>query len=168
MKAKKIFFGIAIIAIGSISHSKEWEFTKLKRKGIDNSFLCYEDAKFITDQTSPQYKFLKGASPKNYGIYNKNNNYLIAVDRRYGSIGDRIEITFNNGVKIQALISDYKKTKETLGWGIHPIGKNRGCQLEFLVNEDLIPDIVKKTGDFSSHIKRYAGGIKKLSNTNIK
>lgn len=167
MKIKKIL-SIAIIAIGTISNCKEWEFTKLKAKGIDNSFICYEDAKFITDTTSPQYSFLKGASPKNYGIYNKNNTYLVAVDKRYGSIGDRIEITFNNGVKIQALISDYKKTKETLGWGIHPIGKSKGCMLEFLVDETKIPDIVKKTGDFSSHIKRYAGGIKKLSNTNIK
>lgn len=167
MKFKKILV-LAIIAIGSISHSKDWEFTKLKEKGIDNSFLCYEDAKFITDTSSRQYDFLKGASPKNYGIYNKNNTYLVAVERRYGSIGDQIEITFNNGVKINALIADFKKTKETLGWGIHPIGKNRGCQLEFLVNEDQIPSLVKKTGDFSSYIKRYAGGIKIISNKKIK
>ena len=119
MNIKKILV-VAIMAIGSISHSKEWEFTKLKTKGIDNSFLCYEDARFITDQTSPQYKFLKGASPKNYGIYNKNNTYLVAVERRYGSIGDQI------------------------------------------------PSLVKKTGDFSSYIKRYAGGIKIISNKKIK
>ena len=167
MKFKKILV-IAIIAIGSISHSKDWEFTKLKEKGIDNSFLCYEDAKFITDTSSRQYDFLKGASPKNYGIYNKNNTYLVAVNERYGSIGDRIEITFNNGVKINALIADFKKTRETIGWGIHPIGKNRGCMVEFLVDQTKIPDIVKKSGDFSTHIKRYAGGIKTLSNKNIK
>ena len=85
MNIKKILV-VAIMAIGSISHSKEWEFTKLKTKGIDNSFLCYEDARFITDQTSPQYKFLKGASPKNYGIYNKNNTYSYATLYRYTTI----------------------------------------------------------------------------------
>ena len=167
MNIKKILV-VAIIAIGSISHSKDWEFDKLKKKGIDNSFLCYEDAKFITDKSSPQYTFLKNSKPMNYGIISKNGTYVVAVAQRYGKIGDEIEIVFENNVKIKALIGDYKKTRETLGWGIHPIGKNRGCMVEFLVDQTKIPDIVKKSGDFSTHIKRYAGGIKTLSNTNIK
>ena len=166
MQIKKIL-GIAIIAIGSISHSKDWEFTKLKEKGIDNSFLCYEDRKFITDKTSPQHHFLKNSKPMNYGIISKNGMYVVAVAQRYGKIGDEIEIMFNNGVKSQALIGDYKKTRETLGWGIHPIGKNRGCMLEFLVDETQIPNIVKKTGDFSAYIDRYAGGIKAIKNRNM-
>ena len=103
----------------------------------------------------------------NYGIISKNGMYVVAVAQRYGKIGDEIEIMFNNGVKIQALIGDYKKTRETLGWGIHPIGKNRGCMLEFLVDETQIPNIVKKTGDFSAYIDRYAGGIKAIKNRNM-
>jgi len=157
-----------VLALTSIqSFGKEWNFESLKKRGIDNSFICYMDGRYITDSSSPQFSFLKkGAKPMNFGIYNLNNHYLVAVSNRYGNIGDEIEITFNNNVKITVYIGDFKKNSETsdTGWGIHKITTNKGCQVEFIVNEDQIPDLVKITGDFSTYIIRYSGGIKSIKN----
>ena len=125
------------------------------------------DGRYITDKTSAQYSFLKkGAKPMSFGIYNLDNHYLVAVSNRYGNIGDEIEVVFNNNVQITVYIGDFKKNSETsdTGWGIHKITPQKGCQLEFIVNEDKIPDLVKKTGDFSAYIHRYAGGIKSIKN----
>lgn len=163
IKKLTILLGSLFLA-SQTAPAESWNFENLRKKGIDNSFLCYEDRKFITDKTSPQYEYLKNSKSMNYGIISKNGKYVVAVAQRYGKIGDEIEIIFNNNVKIKALIGDYKKTRETLGWGIHPIGKNRGCMLEFLVDTTKIPEVVKKTGDFSSYIKHYAGGIKTITN----
>lgn len=105
----------------------------------------------------------------NYGIYNKNNHYLVAVSNRYGNIGDEIIIRFTNGVKITVYIGDYKKNNETqkLGYGIHPISKNRGCQVEFIVDETKIPDSTKRTGNFAVSVPRYSGGILEIENKRI-
>ena len=50
----------AVLTLTSIhSFGKEWNFESLKKRGIDNSFICYMDGRYITDQTSAQYSFLK-------------------------------------------------------------------------------------------------------------
>ena len=167
---KKILFFYFVSLIACNSYGKTWNFQKLEKKGIDNSFLCFMDGKFITDHTSPQYEFIHGAKPMNYGIYNKNDHYLVAVSPIYGKIGDEIFITFRTGVKIRVYIGDYKKTSETkkIGYGIHLISETRGCQVEFIVDSLLIPTIVDKTGDFSTHISRYSGGILEIENKRIK
>ncbi len=105
----------------------------------------------------------------NYGIYNKNNHYLVAVSPIYGKIGDEITITFKNGTRIIVYIGDYKKTSETkkLGYGIHPISATRGCQVEFIVDEKQIPDSAKRTGNFAVSVPRYSGGIIEIENKKI-
>ena len=168
VKKRLIGIGILILTVSQqISFANEWNFVSLKERGIDNSFLCYMDSRKITDTTSKQFDFLKQVFPKNYGILNKDNHYIVAVDKRYGKIGDELEIHFFNGTKIQVYIGDYKKSQETIGWGIHPINSQKGCQVEFLVHEDKIPNSVRKTGDFSTYIHRYSGGIKTIKNKSI-
>ena len=167
---KKILFFCFVSLIGCNSYGKTWDFKKLQKKGIDNSFICFMDGKFITDKTSKQYAFIRGVKPMNYGIYNKNDHYLVAVSPIYGKIGDEIFVKFRTGVKIKVYIADYKKGSETkkIGYGIHPISETRGCQLEFIVDTLLIPKIVDTTGDFSTHIPRYSGGILEIENKRIK
>lgn len=162
-------FLLLTVIVNMLSYSKTWNFQKLKAKGIDNSFIYYMDGKFITDPTSPQFSFIHGVKPMNYGIYNKNNHYLVAVSPVYGQIGDEIIVKFNNGIKIIVYIGDHKRPSETkkLGYGIHEVSSNRGCQVEFIVDELLIPQIVQKTGDFASYIKRYSGGIQSIENKRI-
>ena len=127
------------------------------------------DGRYITDPTSPQYAFIKGVQPMNYGIYNKNNHYLVAVSPIYGEIGDEIFVTFRNGTKIRVYIGDFKKPSQTkkIGYGIHPISKTRGCQVEFIVNEEKIPDSAKRTGNFAVSVPRYSGGIIEIENKKI-
>lgn len=128
------------------------------------------DGKYITDPTSPQYSFIQGVVPMKYGIYNKDNHYLVAVSHQYGNIGDEIIIRFTNGVKITVYIGDYKKTSETkkLGYGIHPISTNRGCQVEFIVDESKIPASAKRTGNFAVSVPIYSSGILEIENKRIK
>mgnify|MGYP000868364389 FL=1 len=127
------------------------------------------DGRYITDPTSPQYSFIQGVTPMKYGIYNKNNHYLVAVSNRYGNIGDEIIIRFTNGVRITVYIGDYKKSSETkkIGYGIHPISKTQGCQVEFIVDEEKIPDSAKRTGNFAVSVPRYSGGILEIENKRI-
>lgn len=166
---KKFLFFCSINLLVFNSYGKTWNFKNLEKKKIDNSFLCFMDSKFITDKTSKQFSFISEAKPMNYGIYNKNNHYLVAVSPVYGKIGDEIVITFHNGTKITVYIGDFKKVAETkkIGYGIHPISETQGCQIEFIVDSLSIPSIVEKTGDFSTHISRYSGGILEIENKRI-
>ena len=166
---KKFLFFCFINLLVFNSYGKTWNFKNLQEKGIDNSFLCFMDGKFITDHTSPQYSFIKGVQPMKYGIYNKNNHYLLASSPISGKIGDEIFITFHTGVKIKVYIGDYKKISETkkIGYGIHPISESRGCQVEFIVDEEKIPDSAKRTGNFAVSVPRYSGGIIEIENKKI-
>lgn len=135
---------------------------------IDSSFKCFEDGKYITDRTSPQFSIVH-SNPTivgNHGIYNRNNRYLVAVSKRYGKIGDNLTIKMENGITLHVTIGDHKKNSETLnvGYGMHRISNSKNCLLEFIVDEQKLNYKIKMLGDFSPI---YPGKISKVINSSI-
>ena len=164
---KKIGFLLITLISGQIIMSKSWDLSHLQKKKIDTSFKCYMDGKYVTDISSRQYGYVH--NPRtiigNYGIYNLNNKYLVALSPRYGKIGDTVKITLDTGVQLNVIISDFKKHNETkLGWGMHKISKNQNCLLEFIVDSNKVSKKILKTGDFS---RIYPGQIIKIENNNM-
>lgn len=163
---KKIGLLLITLISGQVM-AKSWDLSHLQKKKIDNSFKCYMDGKHVTDKTSRQYGYVH--NPKtiigNYGIYNLNSNYLVALSPRYGKIGDNVKITLDTGVVLNVTIADFKKHNETkLGWGMHKISKNQNCLLEFIVDSNKVSKKILKTGDFS---RLYPGQIIKIENSNM-
>ena len=165
---KKI--GLLLITLISISGqviAKSWDLSHLQKKKIDTSFKCYMDGKYVTDVSSRQYGYVH--NPRtiigNYGIYNLNNQYLVALSPRYGKIGDTVKITLDTGVQLKVIIGDFKKQNETkLGWGMHKISNKRNCLLEFIVDSNKISKSILKTGDLS---RIYPGQIIRIENSNM-
>ena len=165
-KTKKIGLFLLTLISGQVM-AKSWDLTHLQKKKIDTSFKCYMDGKYVTDTTSRQYGYVH--NPRtiigNYGIYNLNNKYLVALSPRYGKIGDTVKITLDTGIQLNVMISDFKKHNETkLGWGMHKISKNQNCLLEFIVDSNKVSKKILKTGDFS---RIYPGQIVKIENNNM-
>lgn len=165
MTFKKSIFILGAMICSSI-HLQGREFNI--PSNIDSSFKCFEDGKYITDRTSPQFSIVH-SNPTivgNHGIYNRNNRYLVAVSKRYGKIGDNITIQLKSGVVLNVTIGDYKKTGETLdiGYGMHKITNKKNCLLEFIVNENKLNPKVKMLGDLSLV---YPGNVIKIINPNM-
>lgn len=165
-RIKKLVIASFILGSSYISYTKVFDIKKdVLSKGIDTSFKCWMPMNSITDKTSKQYALIKNAKAMNYGIANYQNHYLVALGKRYGEIGDEVIITLDTGVILKVFLADFKKTYETIGWGLHPISKNRNCMLEFIVDPHLIAPNVKSSGDLSSI---YPGQIVKIENKRLK
>lgn len=164
---KKIGLLLITLISGKIIMAKSWDLSHLQKKKIDTSFKCYMDGKHVTDTTSRQYSYVHNSRTiiGNYGIYNLDNHYLVALSPRYGKIGDTVKITLDTGVQLNVTIADFKKQDETkLGWGMHKISNTKNCLLEFIVSEDKLNPKVKVLGDLSLI---YPGNVIKIINPNM-
>ena len=164
MTLKNSIFILGTIFCSLTLQAKEFNIPQ----NIDSSFKCFEDGKYITDRTSPQFSIVHSTPTivGNHGIYNRNNRYLVAISKRYGKIGDNITIQLKSGVVLNVTIGDFKKSKETLdiGYGMHRISSSKNCLLEFIVSEEKLNPKVKVLGDLSLI---YPGNVVKIINTNM-
>ena len=143
-------------------------------QSVRSDFLCYMDYRLITNKDTLQYKLVnhKRTITGNYGIRNhedqeKKSHYLVAVSKKFGVIGDIINIRFTNGILLEVIIGDYKKPEEIRKNPVpgHEISKNRYCVVEFIVDKPAVSSKVINIGGFQGI---YPGNILYIEKTHKK
>ena len=98
--------------------------------------VSYTDWSMVTDTTSDQYK-LREESGNHYdedGIGIVNGRKTVALTQMYGDVGDMVDITFDSGEVMYAIIADIKSSGDE-GWTVW--GHNNGqVVLELYTNWD--------------------------------
>ena len=126
----------------------------------NNSFKSYMDCKYITDESSDQYKlkfeYLSSAS----GIMMVDDRYVVAVGSYYTTeIGCRIDLVMENGAIVNCIVGDCKADK-------HTDSSNRqnpnGSVVEFIVCTDNLSDEVRLRGDCSYADENLMGEISSI------
>ena len=117
----------------------------------DNSVYSYMDWKTITNKNSAQYKL-----KNKYNTYDSNGladikgRKVVACTSTFGSIGDEIEVTFENGVNyfnkqsktLFAIIGDFKSQNDSnCDMYGHLYGKTQRSVIEFIVDSSRITNI---------------------------
>ena len=64
---------------------------------------------------------------------------LVAMGPQYGPVGRKYIIQFENGTVINAMIGDIKHQGCT---------SSDGSMIEFIIDKEVLPEIIKKSGDF--------------------
>lgn len=115
---------------------------------VSNGFKSYMDYRTITNKSSEQYKLKEFAYIGNYGIYQINNRYLIAVGTGVGAeIGTYVDLFLENGTYIPCVVGDIKDDRHTLKDNITTA--RNGCVSEFIVDKNILTKSVKAMGDMS-------------------
>lgn len=111
-------------------------------------FKSYERYTAITRKSSDQYKLQQIAYTGDYGIRMVDGRYCVALGSRWSvTIGEKLDVYMEDGTVIPVILGDCKQdrhTDATNSWGL-----DNGDVLEFIVDEDMIPDLVRKTGSLN-------------------
>ena len=119
--------------------------------------------KAITDKTSKQYKLLNsGILKNNNGLLTTDDGYVaVALGSRFGGIGDRFVITFDNGKSFKAIKVDEKADKDTSNKCHHV---SDGSLIEFVIDTKLSRQsypLAIKMGNFN-YVDQFHGNVVKI------
>lgn len=112
------------------------------------------DYRKITDETSPQYKLINQSGLIHIGedglLYTDDGYVGVALGSKYGTIGDKFIIEFDNKRELKVIKLDEKADKDTVNGCYH---KSDNSMVEVLVNRDLAasnyPLAINVLGDFN-------------------
>ena len=133
----------------------------------DTSFKSYMDYRCITNSRSPQYRLQRDCWTDANGLRRCGDDYVIAIGSYYAdNIGDRLEITLDNGDEFTAIVGDFKADCHTDSTHrYYPMSGGRKNVVEFIVDADALNRTAKKMGDIS-YIKGFDGDISDIEEIN--
>ena len=142
------------VIINDKSGGKSVTYTALEVPYIDSSFKTWMSYRAVTDNQSPQYKFIhtygwcdhegfmRCTGEKDLGI--QDDYYLIALGSYYGTtIGTKYRITLDTGRVFYGVLADFKADIHTNSTNQH--GTNNDI-IEFLVDTKRLNKSVKYHG----------------------
>ena len=134
----------------------------------DTSFKSYMDYRCITDRNSPQYKLQGECWTDKNGLRRFGDDYVIAVGSYYAeSVGERLEITLDNGEEFTAVVGDFKADAHTDGTHrYYPMSDGNKNVIEFIVDTGSLDKKAKKMGDIS-YIEGFEGNIESVTKTEL-
>lgn len=101
----------------------------------DANFASWMDYRTITNTASTQYQLQTTAETTGEGLRQVNGLTLIAINSRYGAVGDVLKITFEDGHIEDFMIGDIKAHTD----GCSQLGGNgRNSIIEIIVDSNLI------------------------------
>ena len=115
---------------------------------VENDFKAFMDYRTLTSTTSKQYsmQYDGNAITNEEGFRLYNGEYMVAVGTYYSEeCGTRLRVTLDTGVQFNCIVGDIKSDLHTDELHQH----RNGNVIEFIVDQDKIPDICKKMGDMS-------------------
>lgn len=119
---------------------------------IDTSFKAFMDYRTITDKSSEQYKMQQNAWTGIDGVRRCGDDICVAMGTYYtDKCGARFEITLDTGKVFNVIVADIKDnahTNSTNQYSLHCNGE-KGCVLEFIVDENEIGETAQLLGDIS-------------------
>lgn len=126
----------------------------------DTAFKSYMDYRCITSRRSPQYKLQGECWTDENGLRRLGDDYVIAVGSYYADhIGDRLEITLENGDGFTAVVGDFKANCHTDSTHrYYPMSGGRKNVIEFIVDTESLDRTARRMGDIS-YIDGFGGDI---------
>lgn len=117
----------------------------------DSSFKSYMDYRTITDSTSRQWQLQQEAYTDENGIRKVGDYYCVALGSGISSeIGEKFEICFDTGQIIKVILADQKADRHTDATNTFlDLGDGRINVIEFVVETEIMPEIVQVMGDIS-------------------
>lgn len=135
----------------------------------NTDFKAFMDYRYITDTTSDQWELSQIAYTDEYGLRKVDDYYCVAMGSYYSeNVGDKFEITLENGNKFNVIIGDLKQDCHTDATNQYtPVYDNNGNfyganVIEFIVDDNVIDEMVLTLGTIS-YYEQFEGNI-----TNIK
>lgn len=117
----------------------------------DNSFKTYMDYRMITDTTSQQWAMQQEAYTDENGLRKIGDYYCVALGSGISnSIGNKFLITLESGEQIKVIMAEQKADRHTDPSNRY-IDRGDGSIniVEFIVQTENLPDIVRIMGDVS-------------------
>lgn len=116
---------------------------------IDTSFKAYMDFTTITDTNSRQYDIQQKAYTDENGLRKVGEYYCVALGTGIAEgIGSKFEITLDSGNTFKAILADQKADIHTDESNRYvEMSEGRGNLVEFIVETEAMPDMVKVMGD---------------------
>ena len=137
------------------------KYTPLGVPSINSSFKTWMSYKAVTNESSPQYKLIRGwgwadsegfircTGEPSLGV--EQDYYLIALGSYYGTtIGTKYRITLDTGRIFYGVLADCKDNRHTNSTNQYV--ELNGNIVEFLVNTTKLNKGVKRMGDASAYI----------------
>ena len=131
----------------------------------NTSFKSYMDYNCITDDTTKQWELQQTAYTDEYGLRKVGTDYCVAVGSYYSeTVGERFQITLDNGNEFTVIISDLKQDKHTDSSNRYsPVYDENGNFysaniLEFIVDVDRLHSMVTTLGTVS-YYSEFEGNI---------
>ena len=109
-----------------------------------SSFKSYMDYRTITNKGSYAYQLQQQAITDKNGLRKINDYYCVAMGTRYGKVGDKLYIETDEGAHWNVILADIKSDKHTDS--THSYTLSNGCMMEFIVDTDIIPNVIKTSG----------------------
>lgn len=126
---------------------------------VNNSdFKAWMDYRTITNKNSNQYKLLVSAISDENGLMRIDNFVCVATGSKYGSIGDKMKITLDNGNIFYAIKADQKSDAHTING---TVDKTNRSAVEFIINKNNLNRDIKRMGTVSV-LEEYKGEIKTI------
>ena len=136
-------------------------FVEMPLCGCEHTnFKSYMDYRMITNTSSQQYKLVhSGIFNTNNGLLITNDGYVaIALGSRFGEIGDKFLVKFDNGFSFKAIKVDEKADSDTINHCHHA---SDGSLVEFVVDKYNLRsnnNLAYKMGDIS-YVEGFSGNI---------
>lgn len=120
-------------------------------------FKSFMDYRAITSPSSDQYAMQQSAWTDELGFRRYGDYYMVAMGNYYADYhcGNTFRITLTNGNSFDVIIGDVKADCDTDALKQHM----NGNVIEFIVDSDVIPDMVWTMGDMSYASDAFTGNI---------
>ena len=117
----------------------------------DNAFKTYMDYRMITNTSSRQWSMQQEAHTDENGLRKIEDYYCVALGSGISdSLGNKYIVTLESGEKIKVIMAEQKADRHTDPTNKYiDMGNGRINIVEFIVQTESMPDIVRVMGDVS-------------------
>ena len=124
--------------------------------GSFGRFKSYTDYRMLS-RSSAQWKLQEQAYTDENGLRKIGDAYLVAMGSYYGTaLGTKYQVTLSNGNSFTVMLCDCKADRHTDG--NNQVCTTNGSVIEFYVDTDVMPSIVRKMGTVGA-LDKFSGGI---------
>lgn len=126
------------------------------------TFKSYTDYRCLS-RSSPQWRLQEQAYTDENGLRKIGDTYLVAMGSYYGTtLGTKYIVTLSSGKSFTVMLCDFKDNRHTDG--NNQVCLSNGSVIEFYVEEDKIPSIVRRMGSVGA-LEQFKGGIVSIEKT---
>lgn len=134
---------------------------------ISTSVKLFTDYRVYDLWYTPHYRLQKASYTDSQGLRRFNNDYIVALGSYYSvNIGDRFEVTLDNGKKFTVIFGDGKWDTDCDSKNMYtPVkdynGNKAANLLEFIIDENVLDEKIYRYGDLN-FLDNFTGEIVKI------